>query len=63
MLVGIEGSTTRTKKEGSNKSTCANTSWGWKHSMTRKALCAYQPVILMNNSRDACGKAMEIYLN
>jgi hypothetical protein len=24
MLVGIEGSTTRTKKEGSNKSSCAN---------------------------------------
>jgi hypothetical protein len=62
MLVGIEVSTTRTKKEGSNKSTCANTSWRWKHSMTMKALYPYRSVIQMNNSRGACGEAMPIYL-
>jgi hypothetical protein len=30
--------------------------------MTRKALCPYRSVILMNNSRGACGEAMAIYL-
>jgi hypothetical protein len=63
MLVGIEGSTTMRKKQGSNKITCENASWGWKHSMTMKALCAYRTVILLKKSRDACSEAMVIYLN